>query len=326
MNRFIFVVIFVGAVALAFFLTRGRQPAAAPEPAPDSPEARLERGRYLVDHVMHCAQCHSPIDLTKPGFPYVEGMKGAGWPGLDPMLPFVNAPNITPDEETGLGLHSDDVYARAIRNGIGDDGQVLFPLMPYMMFRVISDDDLAAVISYVRTWPPVRNEVPDTQLPPPLKALLQAPPPIAGGVKAPDPKDRVAYGEYLVNLANCQGCHTPFDPKTAQPITELAFSGGVPLHGDWGKVNAHNITPDASGISYYDEKLFFQVIREGRVQARTINAIMPWHYYKGMTDDDIRAIWAYLQTVKPVQHRVDNTEPLTPCRICNFEHGAGEQN
>jgi mono/diheme cytochrome c family protein len=321
MSRILLVIVFLLAIVVAIFVSRTWD--TKPEPAPDPEAAKLERGRYLVEHVMHCAHCHSPMDVSKPGFPPVEGMKGAGWAGLDPATPFVNAPNITPHVTANW---KDEMFANAIRNGIGDDGQLLFPLMPYHYFRVISDDDLAAVIAYVKTWEPVENEVPDTQVPPPLKALLQAPPPITGGVPPPDRSDPVKYGEYLVNLGNCQGCHTPLDMKTAQPRFDLAFGGGFRITGVWGDTSSANLTPDASGISYYDEALFFQVMREGRVQARKLNDLMPWIYFRGMTDEDLRAIFAYLKTLKPVAHRVDNTEPPTPCRICNFEHGAGEQN
>ena len=70
-----------------------------------------------------------------------------------------------------------------------------------------------------------------------------------------------------------------------------------------------NLTPDPSGISYYDEKMFVEVIRTGYVKARVISPIMPWPDYRKMTDEDLKALFAYLQTLPPVRHHVDNTDP-----------------
>ena len=90
----------------------------------------------------------------------------------------VHAPNITPDPETGAGNWSDDQLARAIREGIGHDGRALFPFMPYLGLRALSDEDLASIIVYLRSLPPVRQsrpttdadlpgEIPDPRRPPP---------------------------------------------------------------------------------------------------------------------------------------------------------------
>jgi hypothetical protein len=98
------------------------------------------------------------------------------------------------------------------------------------------------------------------------------------------------------------------------------------LKGPWGEVTSANITPDASGIPYYDEALFLKVMRTGHVGARKLNSIMPWGYFRNMTDDDLKAIFAYLRTLPPVQHRVDNTEAPTVCKLCGGRHGYGEMN
>ena len=98
------------------------------------------------------------------------------------------------------------------------------------------------------------------------------------------------------------------------------------MRGPWGSVGSANITPDPSGISYYDESLFLQTIRTGYVKARKLSQIMIWWEYRNLTDDDLKAIFAYLRTVKPVKHRVDNDEPPTFCKRCGALHGAGERN
>ena len=89
---------------------------------------------------------------------------------------------------------------------------------------------------------------------------------------------------------------------------------------------APNITPDASGISFYDEDLFIQAIRTGKVKARTLSPIMPWLFYREMTDEDLKAMYAYVRTLKPVKHTVDNTEPPTGCKLCGLKHGGGDRN
>ena len=106
----------------------------------------------------------------------------------------------------------------------------------------------------------------------------------------------------------------------------MEFSGGATFEGGWGRVASANITPDATGIPYYDEKRFIQVIRTGYVVARSLNQLMPWSTYQGMTDADLADIFAYLKTLKPVRHHVDNSLPPTFCKLCQQKHGGGDQN
>ena len=287
--------------------------------------ARLERGRYLVEGPAHCFQCHSEVDWEKPGAQPKQGKKGAGTIFPEEALPWLVAPNITPDIETGAGTWTDEQFARAIREGIGHDGRRLFPMMPYMNFKNMSDEDLASVVAYVRSIEPVRNVVPKTMLPEVVKGSLPPHQPITTSVPSPDMSNPIERGKYLVTLANCASCHTPMNQQ-GQPITHLAFAGGMLFKGPWGEVTSANITPDASGISYYDEELFVKTLRTGHVGARKLNSIMPWGYFRNMTDEDLKAIFAYLRTLPPVQHRIDNTEVATACPICGGRHGFGELN
>ena len=103
------------------------------------------------------------------------------------------------------------------------------------------------------------------------------------------------------------------------------MAGGTPM-GEAEGVASANLTPDASGIGYYDEALFIQTIRTGSVRARKLNSVMPWWAFRNMTDDDLKALFAYLRTLKPVHHLVDNTEPPTQCRLCGQKHGLGHRN
>lgn len=290
------------------------------EPTP----ARLERGRYIVEGPAHCFECHSEVDWETPGGQPKPGKKGAGIVFTNYGMPWVVAPNITPDPNTGAGRCTDEQLARAIREGIGHDGRRLIPIMPYEQFREMSDEDLASVIVYVRSLEPVVNALPKTSVPESMKASLPAPQPIAEPVSQPEMSNPVARGKYLVALASCSTCHTP--TKQGRPMNELAFAGGASFKGPWGDVNCANITPDASGIAYYDEALFIKTLRTGEVGARKLASIMPWGYFRNMTDDDLKAIFAYVRTLPPVKHRVDNTEAPTLCRICGRRHGHGEMN
>jgi hypothetical protein len=106
----------------------------------------------------------------------------------------------------------------------------------------------------------------------------------------------------------------------------MDFAGGFTRSGPWGSAASANLTPDPSGIPYYDEALFLEVMRTGFVKARPLSPAMPTMVSKNMSDDDLKAIFAYLRTLKPVQHRVDNSEPPTYCKLCRQKHGAGDRN
>ncbi len=288
-------------------------------------QARLARGRYLVEGPMHCFHCHSEVNWKAPGAPLVPGRKGGGAPfPMDVGFP-LNVPNISPDPETGAGKWTDEQLARAIREGIGHDGRRLFPLMAYMNFRVLSDEDLASVIVYIRSIPPVHNALPATPLPEPVKSSLPPLVPITGPVPPPDFSNPIKRGAYLVALSNCVACHTPVDEQ-GRRLPGLDFAGGRIMKGPWGEVASANITRDASGISYYNPALFLQALRTGHVRTRKLNSIMPWSSFRKMTDVDLNAIYAYLRTLPPIVHRVDNTEPPRLCKKCGVKHGYGDRN
>ena len=287
--------------------------------------ARLERGRYLVEAVVDCFGCHSDNDWTSHDAHPLPGKKGGG--ALFPIenIPFkLYAPNVSPDPETGAGKWTDEDFYRALTQGIGHDGRTLFPFMPYPHFREMADEDLASIIVYVRSIEPVRNALPRTEIPDPIKAILKPLPP-KQPAPLPDWSTPVKRGGYLVNAAGCSDCHTPATPQ-GEPIAGLDFAGGENLKGPWGEVASSNITPDASGLSYYNEGLFVQMIRTGYQGARKINQIMPFGAYRNMADADLKAIFAYLCTFKPVAHRTDNTEAFAPCKKCGNRHGLGAMN
>jgi mono/diheme cytochrome c family protein len=199
-------------------------------------------------------------------------------------------------------------------------------MMPYPNYREMSDEDLASVVVYFRSLPPVRNPLPPTEMIFPVKYLIRGvPKPLTSPVpEIPATPDPVKRGERLVNLAGCGNCHTP--QVRGQELPGMDFAGGFTRSGPWGRATSANLTSDPSGISYYDEALFLEVMRTGFVKARHLSPAMPTMVSKNMTDDDLKAIFAYLRTLKPVQHRVDNSEPPTYCKLCRQKHGAGDRN
>src|SRR5262249_11865325 len=119
---------------------------------------RLARGRYLVNGIGECFACHGPSDPNLPGWPPVRGKEGSGFNDVSVENPGVVAANLTPDRETGIGNWTDDMLARAIREGVGHDGRLLRPTaMPYEFYRLMSDEDLASIVVYLRSIPPIRN-------------------------------------------------------------------------------------------------------------------------------------------------------------------------
>ena len=269
---------------------------------------RLARGKYLVEGVLVCLDCHSEHDWKAAGYPIFPGMEGSGEIFPEEGLPGrIVAPNLTPDADTGVGKWTDDQLARAIREGIGHDGRALFPMMPYQHYRSLPDEDLASVVVYLRSLPPVRHPLPKTEIIFPVRYLIRSvPQPWTAPVVAPDLSTPEQRGAYLVNLALCADCHTP--TVRGEPIPGRDFAGGQKFVGPWGTITSANLTPDASGIPYYDEKLFIQAMRTGQVGARALHALMPWQVYRNMTDEDLKAIFAYLRTLKPVYNEVDNSK------------------
>jgi len=327
-------VVLAVALALAITFTIGWRPFIGPNARATTDRKfqttaeRLARGKYLARQVSGCMDCHTPHDWSKSENPWAGGSEGAGQ-----VMPFTDLPgkivasNLTPDPQTGAGLWTDDQIARAIREGVGHDGRALFNMMPYQHYRTMSDEDLASIVVYLRSLPPVRNPLPATEMIFPVKYLIRAvPQPVTEPVSAPDSSTPLKRGDYLVNtLSPCSDCHTPID-NHGQPIPGLEFAGGFILQTGSQRSASSNITSDASGIPYYDEKMFLDVIHNGSVRARALSTMMPWPIFRGMTDDDLTSIFAYVKTLKPVRHHVDNTEPPTYCKLCRNLHGGGNQN
>ncbi len=313
------VLILVPAGGLAFLYLR--KPAAAPPRdvrVPMTPE-RIARGKMLFENVCDCGGCHSRRDFTRFGGPEVREGVGEGnvlSAILDGLPGTVVAPNITPDRETGIGAWTDGEKIRAIREGVDRNGRALFPMMPYEGFRRMSDEDVESLVAYLNSLAPVRHSLPQTSLQFPVNLMIKSAPRPVGEVPSPERANPAKYGEYLVSLAGCADCHTP--QERGQPVTGKAFAGGQAFASRLGTVVTANITPDIdTGIGKWNEDFFLKKFYDYKdyaehgppqISDRRSFTLMPWLGFSQLPPEDLRAIFAYLRTVKPV-HNLVETHP-----------------
>jgi len=268
--------------------------------------AQVERGQYLVEVLGACGNCHTPRDEHGE----IDAKHLAGGLEIRESFGVAVAPNITPDRETGLGRWSDAEIVRAIREGRSRDGRVLGPPMPFHLYRRLSDRDVQAVVSYLRTIPPVRNAVGPSRYTVPLPATYGPP---VGRVGEPDRANLVAYGEYLAGpVAHCMDCHTPRGAGGRADAGRLG-GGGMAFRGPWGTSYAANITPDAeTGIGRLDDGQLVAALHGARRDGQRVLPPMPTAYYtRGIPETDLRAIVAYLRSLTPVRNAVPPSEPAS---------------
>lgn len=263
-------------------------------------ETPLERGTYLVEGIMACGTCHS-----RPG------EENAAIPGdLAGGIRFrirgrvVYASNITPDRGTGIGSWSDKDIVRALRQGLRPDGARLGG-MPFALYRNISDRDAMAVAAYLRSLKPVKNDVPNTSLPPPKRMRFSFP-----SRSVPDvPRGNIVrYGAYLAGpLGRCIECHTPSDDEGRPDYARMLGAGGVTFTGPWGQAISGNLTPDRdTGLGEFTDAQIKQMIIEGqRPNKSRVGRPMAHTYYRKMTNEDLNAIIAYLRSLKPIKNFID---------------------
>ncbi len=282
-------------------------------PAPDlkasTDPAVIEKGKYLVNHVTGCTGCHSPVQEV-PGEPPVEGMLGAGRDFGDiPGAPFhLRAKNLTPDKETGIGDWTDGEVIRAMREGVGKDGRALFPQMPYPTYAsTISDEDAIAIVSYLRTLAPVKNDPGKTTIDFPVSMFIRAvPQPLESSPPpAPPVTDKMARGKWLLKVCSCNDCHDSYEEPKHQKIPGKELAGGMKFPMKNGTAVAPNITSDkATGIGAYSDDDLRRVFDEGKGKSGRSLYVMPWSYYGGMTKEDKEALIAALREVPAVSNVV----------------------
>ena len=215
---------------------------------------------------------------------------------------------ITPDDETGIGKLPDSVIARSLRYGVARDGRALFDFMP---FHNLSDEDLVAVLSFLRSQTPVKNKVTDNQLNfigKAVKAFLIKPVgPDGEVVKTITPDTTATYGKYLSHyVTNCRGCHTNRSLMTGE-YTGPFFAGGLKLEADDGSYCiTPNLTPDkeTGKITGWTEQQFIDRFRLKKIIAKSD---MPWDQFRKMSDNDLKAIYQYLVSLEPIKNATGPT-------------------
>ena len=304
----------LGAVVVAWHVLQKPRARVPPPLKVTSTPERVARGKYLVENVCGCFGCHAQTAVDRYGMPPKPGTEGMGqvMPGILAGAT-ITASNITGDPEVGLAGWSDGEIARAIREGVGRDGRALFPLMPYESFRVLSDEDLASIIAYLRQLPPVHEVLPPTELPFPLPFFIaRVPRPLDGPVPDPPADDTVARGRYLATIAGCRDCHTPVDAHE-RLLEGKEFFGGRRFALPGATVVSANITPHPSTwVGAASRRAFVARLRaagryapgEEPVTGVGINTVMPWTALGRMTEDDLGAIYDYLHTVTPSDEKI----------------------
>lgn len=287
------------AVAAAYLLAdRGfTAPASALRSTSDT--GVVARGRYLVHGPAHCADCHAIPAGETGGEPRLSG----GYV-LKTFLGEIISPNITSDSATGIGAVPDSLLAGFFRHGINRRGEIGLPVM---MYADLSDSDLVAVLSYLRTLPPVSHAVPPSRynlLGKITKAYFLAPfAPASDPPAAPARAETAEYGGYLANsVSTCASCHTARNMKTGE-YTGPRFAGGLVFRkADAPEIIAisPNLTPDpATGaITGWSRDRFIARMRRGSLRGWSP---MPWGPFGRMTDEDLGAIYLYLNTLEPEQ-------------------------
>lgn len=281
--------------------------------------AVIAKGRYLVHGPAHCVSCHvSGFDALVAGD---EGKEVPLSGGIQfPMGPLGNlyTPNLTPHKTTGIGRYTDEQLFRMMRHSVKPNGTGSLSLL--MPFNQMADDDLVAIVSYLRSMAPVNNPVPEpswTMMGKAVRVFTPTFKPIRDPVapkQAPAMAATVERGEYLARyVANCVGCHTQRDPMTYE-ATGPEFAGGMefepwPQLHNYLKVDPElwlrtpNLTPDPNSAfaRFKTPEAFVERFRKGRIISYSA---MDWGPFSRMSDEDIKALWMYLNSLPPVKKDV----------------------
>lgn len=274
--------------------------------------SKFERGKYLANHVCVCVDCHSTRNWNEFSGPVVKGTIGMGGEVFDQRFGFPGSfysKNITP---SGIGDWTDSEVLRAISSGVSKDGSALFPIMPHPHFGQMDKEDLESIIVYLRTLKPIENIVPKSKPDFPMNFIINTIPKEPHFSKKPNASDEVAYGSYLFNAASCSVCHSK--QEKGEPIKGMELAGGFEFPMVSGGIaRSANITQDeVTGIGKWSEADFVKRFKSytdstyvsNKVSKGNFNTVMPWTMYGGMKEQDLKAIYAYLKTIKPIQNNV----------------------
>lgn len=257
----------------------------APIAIPDGDEDAIERGKYLVDHVMGCS--HSDCHRADMG----------GGHTIDQFpLGLVYAPNLTAGEGSVVKEYKAEDWVRTVRHGLKPDGTRAF-IMPSEDYWSFPDSDIAAVVAYINSLPPVDRESKEHSLGP-IGMLIAATEPVFAWDKIDHSAERPQadrgpteeWGKVIVGA--CTGCHGH------------TLSGGMIPGADPSWPASRNLTPDeATGIGKWEYADFKKAMTTGvRPDGTQLHEAMPYKAYAGMEEDDIEALWKYLRTLPAKPH------------------------
>ncbi|MBR9861501.1 c-type cytochrome [bacterium] len=277
---------------------------------------RVAHGKYLAHSVTVCMDCHSARDWSQFSGPIVPGTEGQGGERFTQEFGFPGtyiAKNITP---YGIGDWTDGEILRAISSGVRKNGDALFPIMPHHNYGKMDREDLYSIIAYLKTLPSIEKDHPESESDFPMNFIINTIPKKAEFSTKPSPSDELAYGEYLTTAASCNDCHTK--QVKGQFVEGMEFAGGFEFQLPWGMVRSANITQDKeTGIGTWTWEQFrdrFKQYQDSAYQSPAMkendfNSIMPWVMYSSMTEQDLKAIYTYLQTLKPISNSVERFSP-----------------
>ena len=258
-------------------------------------QSAVERGSYLVNTIMTCANCHSP----KGPPPAVAGKDYSGGLRFDEPPFDVTAPNITPDKDTGIGNWTDAQIKTLLLTGKNPHGIQEAEVMPTAFYPILTPGDLDGIVAYLRSLTPVKNKVaepvykialPHHVFPGAEKSYSQA-----------DLNDKLKRGFYLATIGHCMECHTPFAPPGGPDFANSLGKGGREFPGPWGVSKSRNITSHkTAGIGDWTDAEIKTAITQGKRKDGTpLKGPMGYQYYAKMTDADLDAVIAYLRTLPP---------------------------
>lgn len=301
----------------------------APPPGPDAAVPSLARGKYLVEHVAACGDCHTPRLANGAPNP---SRAFAGNPCLidltpdDPATGCLAPPNLTSSPD-GLGRLTDDQIRAMFQGGVDEQGRALIPVMPYQVYHHLTDTDAVSIVMYLRALPPVPGTV-ESQ--PPWQAPAKPAPPIPDAA-FPQPSafdGHIANGRYLASIA-CTDCHTPrTDPQDfgSYDLTRL-FAGGVdfrarslglPVPPFPADIFTWNLTPDPTGLQQLTSEQIVNVLLHGMdPQGHGICPPMPsgpMQAFGGLTPSDALDMATYLKAIPRVANPIpaDCVPPAGP--------------
>jgi mono/diheme cytochrome c family protein len=271
-------------------------------------ETPTERGAYLVNTIMACGNCHTPRDTD--GKPIAERALSGGLTFTTPAF-IATAPNITPDPETGIGSWSDAEIKRALVEGMRPDhgrlaGVPLAAIMPANFYKALLPGDLDAIIAYLHTVKPIRNEAPDPLYKAPVRR--DSYPDAEAGFSKAMFADPVRRGAYLVTIGHCMECHSAWSRGVSDFKTGLGRGGrmfpareGSP-EGTPGSIAANITSHSTAGIGAWADAEIIGAITHGIARdGRLLKPPMAYGYYAAIKDADLADIVAYLRTVPPLQ-------------------------